>query len=527
MWDVGNSVNQRGCPTFAAWFARNVAAKVGEQETATLILPKGIESMSNATARVRPEPDPVLADIADYVTSYEIESALAYQTARNCLIDTLGCGLEALSYPACTKLLGPVVPGAVLSNGARVPGTQFQLDPVQAAFNIGAMIRWLDFNDTWLAAEWGHPSDNLGGILATADWLSRGAAAAGRKPLTMRHVLTAMIKAHEIQGCIALENSFNQVGLDHVVLVKVASTAVVAQMLGLTRDEIINAVSLAWVDGQSLRTYRHAPNTGSRKSWAAGDATSRAVRLALMAKTGEMGYPSVLTAKRWGFYDVLFQGRTFKFQRPYGSYVMENVLFKISYPAEFHSQTAVEAAMTLHHQLAALGRTPDDIAQISIRTHEACMRIIDKQGPLANPADRDHCIQYMVAVPLLFGRLTAADYEDDVAADPRIGRLREKIVCVEDPAFTRDYHDPEKRSIANALAVRLKDGKELDEVVVEYPIGHKRRRTEGIPLLVEKFKTNLARRFPAKQQAAILQVSLDQALLEAMPVHEYTDLYVI
>lgn len=483
--------------------------------------------MSAATFDARPKPDQVLVDIADYVTGYRIDSQLAYETARNCLIDTLGCGLEALSYPACAKLLGPVVPGTTVQNGAKVPGTQFQLDPVQAAFNIGAMVRWLDFNDTFLAAEWGHPSDNLGGILAAADWLSRRAIAAGARPLVMRDVLTAMIKAHEIQGCIALENSFNKVGLDHVLLVKVASTAVVAQMLGLSREEILNALSLAWVDGQSLRTYRHAPNTGSRKSWAAGDATSRAVRLALIAKTGEMGYPSVLTAKDWGFYDVLFNGDEFRFQRPYGSYVMENVLFKISFPAEFHSQTAVEAAMALHRQLAAANRTVDDIDKIAIRTHEACIRIIDKKGPLANPADRDHCIQYMVAVPLIFGRLTAADYEDSVAADPRIDALRARIKCVDDPSFTRDYHDPEKRSIANALTVQLKDGTTLKEVVVEYPIGHKRRRTDGIPLLVEKFKTNLARRFPAKQRAAILRVSLDQKALEETPVHEYVDLYVI
>ncbi len=391
--------------------------------------------MSTHISNVRPAPDKVLTDIADYVLDYEIGSPEAYETARNCLIDTLGCGLEALSYPACTKLLGPIVPGTVVPNGAKVPGTQFQLDPVQAAFNIGAMIRWLDFNDTWLAAEWGHPSDNLGGILATADWLSRNAIAAGREPLTMRAVLTAMIKAHEIQGVIALENSFNRVGLDHVVLVKVASTAVVAKLLGLTRDEVINAVSLAWVDGQSLRTYRHSPNTGSRKSWAAGDATSRAVRLALMARTGEMGYPSVLTAKTWGFYDVLFKGQEFKFQRPYGSYVMENVLFKISFPAEFHAQTAAECAMQLHRQLVESKRSVDDIKRITIRTHESAIRIIDKQGPLSNPADRDHCIQYMVAIPLLFGRLTAADYEDDVAADVRIDALRAKMTCVEDKAL--------------------------------------------------------------------------------------------
>lgn len=483
--------------------------------------------MSAPISNVRPDPDQVLADIADYVLNYEIRSELAYETARNCLIDTLGCGLEALEYPACRKLLGPVVPGTVVPHGAKVPGTQFQLDPVQAAFNIGAMIRWLDFNDTWLAAEWGHPSDNLGGILATADWLSRTAAASGKPPLSMRDVLTGMIKAHEIQGCIALENSFNKVGLDHVVLVKVASTAVVAQMLGLTRDEVINAVSLAWVDGQSLRTYRHAPNTGSRKSWAAGDATSRAVRLALIARTGEMGYPSVLTAKTWGFYDVLFKGQPFKFQRPYGSYVMENVLFKISFPAEFHAQTAVECAMQIHDRLKSLGKTADDIAQIRIRTHEACIRIIDKKGPLDNPADRDHCIQYMVAVPVLFGRLTAADYEDDVAQDPRIDALRDRIVCVEDPAYTSDYHNPAKRSIANALTVQFKDGTALDEIVCEYPIGHKRRRPEGIPLLEAKFRTNLARVFPARQQQRILAASLDQQTLEAMPVHEYVDLYVI
>jgi 2-methylcitrate dehydratase len=483
--------------------------------------------MSASISNVRPKSDQVLLDIVDYVTKYKITSKDAYETARYCLIDTLGCGFEALEYPACTKLLGPIVQGTVVPNGAKVPGTSFQLDPIQAGFNIGTMIRWLDFNDTWLAAEWGHPSDNLGGILATADWLSRNAIAAGKRPLTVQDVLTAMIKAHEIQGCIALENSFNRVGLDHVVLVKVASTAVVAEMLGLTRDEIVNAVSLAWVDGQSLRTYRHAPNTGSRKSWAAGDATSRAVRLALIAKTGEMGYPSVLSAKTWGFYDVLFKGNAFKFQRPYGSYVMENVLFKISFPAEFHSQTAVEAAMQIHQELRRLGKRPEDIRSITIRTHEACIRIIDKKGPLNNPADRDHCIQYMVAVPILFGRLTAADYEDDIAHDSRIDNLRDKIVCVEDKKFTRDYHDPEKRSIANALTVEFSDGRKLKEIAVEYPIGHKRRRKEGMPVLVEKFKTNLARRFPAKQQNAILDLCLDPKRLAATPVNEFVDLMVI
>jgi len=481
--------------------------------------------LSSPISNDRPAPDKVLADIAGYALDYRIKSDLAYTTARYCLIDTLGCGLEALEYPACTKLLGPIVPGTIVPNGARVPGTNYVLDPVQGAFNIGVMIRWLDFNDTWLAAEWGHPSDNLGAILATADWLSRTALADGRPTLAMRDVLTAMIKAHEIQGSIALENSFNKVGLDHVVLVKVASTAVVSWLLGLNRDQTINAISNAWVDGQSLRTYRHAPNTGSRKSWAAGDATSRAVRLALMARAGEMGYPSALTAKTWGFYDVSFRGQPLKFQRPYGSYVMENVLFKISYPAEFHAQTAVEAAMKLRAELSRRGLSSEAIKKITIRTHEACLRIIDKKGPLANPADRDHCIQYMVAIPLLFGRLTAGDYEDTVASDPRIDQLRARIDCLEEPQFTRDYHDPEKRSIANALRVELQNG-EVFEETVEYPIGHKRRREEGIPLLVEKFKTNLRRRLTGEQQQRILDVSLDPDRLGAMPVNEYVDLYV-
>jgi 2-methylcitrate dehydratase len=484
--------------------------------------------LSSHITNERPAPDKAITDIADYALGYEIDSELAYTTARYCLMDTLGCGLEALEYPACTKLLGPIVEATVVPHGARVPGTAFQLDPVQAAFNIGAMIRWLDFNDTWLAAEWGHPSDNLGGILATADWLSRTAIAEGKPPLRMKQVLTAMIKAHEIQGCIALENSFNKVGLDHVVLVKVASTAVVSELLGLTREQTIAAISLAWVDGQSLRTYRHAPNAGSRKSWAAGDATSRAVRLALMAKTGEMGYPSALTAKTWGFYDVSFKGQEFKFQRSYGSYVMENVLFKISYPAEFHAQTAVEAAMTLYARLRSLGKSANDIRAIAIRTHEACLRIIDKKGPLANPADRDHCVQYMIAIPLIFGRLTAADYEDAIAGDPvfgpRIDALRDKVECVEEPSFTADYHDPEKRSIANSLRVELKDGTVLEETV-EYPVGHKRRREQGLPLLVEKFKTNLRRRYDEHRQRLILETSADGGRLETMPVNEYVDLY--
>ncbi|HQW15162.1 MAG TPA: bifunctional 2-methylcitrate dehydratase/aconitate hydratase [Niabella sp.] len=482
--------------------------------------------MSIHISNERPQPDKVLADIADYVLNYEIKSQLALQTAQYCLLDTLGCGFEALTYPACTKLLGPLVPGTMVPNGAKVPGTNFVLDPVQAAFNIGAIIRWLDFNDTWLAAEWGHPSDNLGGILATADWLSRTNITEGKAPLTMLQVLEAMILAHEIQGVLALENSFNKVGLDHVILVKVASTAVVGKLIGLDRDALISAISLAFVDGQSLRTYRHAPNTGSRKSWAAGDATSRAVRLALIAKTGEMGYPSVLTAKTWGFYDVSFKGNEFKFQRDYGTYVMEQILFKISFPAEFHSQTAVEAAMTLHELLKAKGKTSEDIKKITIRTHEAAIRIIDKKGPLNNPADRDHCIQYMVAVPLIFGRLTASDYEDKIAGDARIDILRDKINCVEDEQFSKDYHDPEKRSIANALTVELNDGTLLEEVVVEYPIGHKRRRDEGIPKLIEKFKINLARIFEVDQQERILAVGLDYDKLVQMNVNEFVDLMV-
>jgi 2-methylcitrate dehydratase len=481
--------------------------------------------MQASLSNVRPKSDQVITDIADYVTKYEVSSRLASETARYCLLDTLGCGLEALQYPECTKLLGPIVPDTIVPNGARVPGTRFQLDPVQAAFNIGAMIRWLDFNDTWLAAEWGHPSDNLGGILAVADWLSRTAIASGKSPLKIRDVLTAMIKAHEIQGCLALENSFNKVGLDHVVLVKVATTAVVAGMLGMPFEELVNAISLAWVDGQSLRTYRHAPNTGSRKSWAAGDATSRGVRLALMARAGEMGCPSALTARTWGFYDALFRGKEFVFQRPYGTYVMENVLFKISFPAEFHAQTAVEAALKVRELLAQANKDLSDIKTIRIRTHEACLRIIDKRGPLHNPADRDHCIQYMVAIALIFGRLTAADYEDEVARDVRIDALREKMECIEDVQFTNDYHDPQRRSIPNGLSVEFTDGRRLQEVLIEYPIGHRSRRAEGIPLLKAKFEKNLKLRFTAKRVQQILDVSLNQPLLEEMSVNDYVDLY--
>ncbi|MEJ2345650.1 MAG: bifunctional 2-methylcitrate dehydratase/aconitate hydratase [Gammaproteobacteria bacterium] len=464
----------------------------------------------------RPQPDPLLVQIADYVAHHDVSrSEEAMETARYCLMDTLGCGLLALSYPACTKLLGPVVPGATLAGGARVPGTSFELDPVQAAFNIGAMVRWLDYNDTWLAAEWGHPSDNLGGILACADYLSRGGRA-----LTVRDVLTAMIQAHEIQGVLALENSFNRVGLDHVLLVRVASTAVVAGMLGASHEEIVNAVSNAFIDGGALRTYRHAPNTGSRKSWAAGDATSRAVRLALMAVRGEMGYPSALSAPTWGFQEVLFEGKPLTVNQAFGSYVMENVLFKISFPAEFHAQTAVEAALALHPQVRD---RLDGIARIDIETQEAGVRIIDKTGPLHNPADRDHCIQYMVAVPLIFGRLTADDYEDAVAADARIDALRDKMTVTENQQFSRDYLDPAKRSIGNAVQVTFNDGSTTERVAVEYPIGHRRRRSEGMPLLVEKFRRNIATRLSAKQCAAVDALFADPARLESTPVHEFMD----
>jgi 2-methylcitrate dehydratase len=482
--------------------------------------------LSSHIARVKQEFDQEIVDIVDYALNYEIKSDLAYETAWSCLLDTIGCGLESLEYEACTKLLGPVVPELSVKDGVRVPGTAFRLDPVQGAFNIGALIRWLDFNDTWLAAEWGHPSDNLGAILAVADWISQHPEYGSGKKLTMRDVMGAMIKAHEIQGCIALENSFNKVGLDHVILVKVASTAVVSQMMGLTREQTLNAVSLAWIDGQSLRTYRHYPNAGSRKSWAAGDASSRAVRLVLMARLGEMGYPSALSAKTWGFYDTLFRGNKFKFQRAYGSYVMENVLFKISYPAEFHSQTAVEAAFTLQKAMSAAGKTSDDIKKITIRTHEACIRIIDKPGPLNNPADRDHCIQYMVAVPLIFGRLTARDYEDAIADDPRIDVLRAKMVLSEDLNFSADYHDPAKRSIANAMTIECNDGTIFGEEVVEYPVGHARRRAEGIPLLIEKFKINLNRVFAPAQQQKILDLCLDRKALEATEVKDFMELLV-
>ena len=461
----------------------------------------------------RPAPDHVLTAIADYALSYEIDSALAYETAGYCLMDTLACGFQALKYPACTKLMGPVVPGATLTNGARVPGTAYELDPINAAFNIGAMIRWLDFNDTWLAAEWGHPSDNLGGILAVADYLSRGG-----KRVVVRDVLTGMIKAHEIQGVLALENSFNRVGLDHVLLVRVASTAVVTAMLGGTREQIINAVSNAWIDGGALRTYRHAPNTGSRKSWAAGDATSRAVRHALFALKGEMGYPSALSAKTWGFQDVLFKGKPVVLPQPLAGYVMENVLFKISYPAEFHAQTAVEAAVTLHPQIAA---RLDQIDRVMIETQEPGVRIIDKTGPLANPADRDHCIQYMVAVPLLFGRLEASDYEDAVATDPRVDALRAKMQVKENAEFTKDYYDPQKRYIGNAVQVFFKDGSSSARVAVDFPIGHRKRRAEGMPVLVKKFESSVAAHFQPKQTESIKAMFVDRKALMAMPVSDF------
>ncbi len=481
--------------------------------------------MSNLDVRSakRPDPDSVLVDIANYVCADAPDSDLAHETAHYCLMDTLACGFQALDYPACTKLLGPVVPGATLPGGARVPGTSWELEPVMAAFNIGAMIRWLDFNDTWLAAEWGHPSDNLGGILATADYLSRQARLEGKAPLTMRDVLTAMIRAHEIQGVLALENSFNRVGLDHVLLVRIASTAVVTRMLGGDREQVINAVSNAWIDGGALRTYRHAPNTGSRKSWAAGDATSRAVRLALIARTGEMGYPSALSAKTWGYYDVLFKERPFSFPQGYGTYVMENVLFKISYPAEFHAQTAVEAAMQLH---AEVGDRVDEVERIVIETQEAGVRIIDKTGPLDNPADRDHCLQYMVAVPLIFGRLTAADYEDDVAGDPRIDALREKMEVAENDQFTRDYFDPARRYIGNAVQVFFTDGSATNRVAIDYPIGHRERRAEGIPVLVEKFDRSVRSKLADAQWTALKALCDDRDALAETAVDDFMALLV-
>lgn len=470
------------------------------------------------------ETDALLVEIADYVIDYPINRDEAYQTARYVLIDSIGTAVLALRYPECAKLLGPLVPGTVVPYGVRVPGTQYELDPVQGAFNIGTMIRWLDYNDTWLAKEWGHPSDNLGGILAVADYLSRKRLAEGKAPLTMRDVFTASIKAHEIQGVLALDNSFNRVGLDHVLLVKVATTAVATALLGGGKEEVINALSNAWIDNASLRTYRQAPNTGSRKSWAAGDATSRGVWLALMAMRGEMGYSSALTAPTWGFQDVLYRGQPVRLSRPLGSYVMENVLFKISFPAEFHAQTAVECAFHLHDQVKD---RLDEIEEVIITTHEAAIRIIDKRGPLYNPADRDHCLQYMVAIGLIFGELTSDHYEDEVASDPRIDALREKMTVIEDPTFSRDYLDPEKRSIANALQIRFKDGTQTKKVTVEFPIGHPRRRQEGIPKLIQKFEENMKTRYPAKQLEKIMNLVLDHHKLEATPVSEFMNLLTI
>lgn len=478
---------------------------------------------SAAETNVRPEPDQVLVDIADYVMQYETTSGEARETARYSLMDALGCGMLALEFPECTKLLGPVVPGTVVPHGARVPGTSFELDPVKAAFDIGCIIRWLDFNDTWLAAEWGHPSDNLGSILAVADYLSRRNIAEGKDSVTMGEVLTCMVMAHEIQGCLALENSFNRVGFDHVLLVKVASTAVITRLLGGTKEQIINALSQVWVDGQSLRTYRHAPNTGSRKSWAAGDAASRAVRLAMITLQGEMGYPSALSAPTWGFYDVSFAGKPFRFQRRYGSYVMENVLFKIAYPAEFHAQTAVEAAVKLHPQVR---NRLSDIEKIIITTHESAIRIISKAGKLYNPADRDHCLQYMTAIGLIFGTLTAGHYEEAIAADPRIDSLRERMEVVEESRYSREYMEPDKRSIANAVQIFFSDGTCSERVEVEYPLGHRRRRSEGIPLLLQKFKHNLAARFPEERVNRIFTCCQDQQLLENTPVSAFMELFV-
>jgi 2-methylcitrate dehydratase len=492
---------------------------------------------ANVEMNDRPAPDQVLVDIAKYVCNLEIKSTEAYDTARNCLIDTLGCGLLALRFPECTKHLGPLVPGTTVQNGARVPGTSHELDPVKAAWDIGAMIRWLDYNDTWLAAEWGHPSDNLGGILAVADYLSRCRVAEGKAALTMREVLTAMIKAHEIQGVLALENSFNRVGLDHVILVKVASSAVVTRLLGGSEEQVIDALSQAFVDGQALRTYRHSPNAGSRKSWAAGDATSRAVRLGMITMTGEMGIPGVLTAPQWGFYDVLFsktnkdqklkpeEQRRFILKQPYDSYVMENILFKISFPAEFHSQTACEAAVRLHSQVKD---KLNDISRIVIHTHESAIRIISKVGPLSNPADRDHCLQYIVAVPLAFGDLVAENYEDAFHAfNPIIDQLRDKMEIVEEIRYSREYMEADKRSIANAIQVFFKDGTSTEKIEVEYPIGHRRRRAEGIPVLEQKFLDNLRTRFPEQRCEKIMALCLDNKKLEATPVNEFMEMFII
>ncbi len=479
---------------------------------------------NTADHNIRPDYDELIQTIADYVLDYQIESELAFTTARYCLMDTLGCGILALNYPACTKLLGPIVKGTTVENGARVPGCNYQLDPVQAAFNIGAMIRWLDFNDTWLAAEWGHPSDNLGGILAVADYLARVNHDQQQPPLTMQTVLEAMIKAHEIQGVLALNNSLNRVGLDHVAYVKIATTAVVTKLLGGNREQLLAAISNAFVDGQSLRTYRHAPNAGSRKSWAAGDATSRGVRLAMLAMLGEPGYPSAITAKTWGFQDVLFKGKPIMLERPLGSYVMENVLFKIAFPAEFHAQTAVECAMQLH---PIVNNKFDQIKAIKIETHESAVRIISKTGPLHNPADRDHCLQYMLAIGLIYAELTADHYEDQIAQNPLIDQLRDLMQVSENAQYSRDYLDPEKRSIANSVQIEFNDGSMSDKVSIEYPIGHKRRRQEGIPVLLEKFQRNLLTQFDPMTTQTIFDLCQDSAKLNATAVDTFMDHWVI
>ncbi len=492
---------------------------------------------ANVDLNDRPDYDRLLQTLADYALDYRVESPEALDTARNCLMDSLGCALLALRFPECTKLLGPLVQGTVVPNGARVPGTAYCLDPVKAAWDIGCSVRWLDYNDTWLAAEWGHPSDNLGGILAVADHLSQRRVASGEAPMLVREVLQSMVMAHEIQGVLALENSFNRVGLDHVLLVKVASTAVCARLMGANREQMLSALSHAFVDGQALRTYRHAPNAGSRKSWAAGDASSRGVRLADIALRGEMGVPGVLTAAQWGFHDVSFSHankdlalkpagqRELGLAQALGSYVMENILFKISFPAEFHAQTACEAAVTLH---PLVRNRLHEIDRIVITTQESAIRIISKSGPLANAADRDHCLQYMVAVPLIFGHLTAEHYEDAFhAAHPSIDRLREKMEVVEDPRFSREYLEPGKRSIANALQVFFKDGSSTEQVLVEYPIGHRRRRGEGIPLLEAKFRDNLATRFARQRCERIFALCKDQQALEGTAVHRFVDLFVI
>lgn len=482
----------------------------------------GTTQMAGAVSNEQGERDEPLKLIADYIVNKGEFTEEALETARLCLADSLGCAMLALKFEACTKLLGPLVEGTEVPNGSRVPGTSHVLDPVRAAFNIGAMIRWLDYNDTWLAAEWGHPSDNLGGILAVADHINRKNVSEGKDPLLVRDVLNAMIKAYEIQGGLALQNSFNAVGLDHVILVKVATTAVVAGLLGATNEQVADGVSNAWVDTGPMRTYRHAPNTGSRKSWAAGDATSRGTQLAWMTMQGEMGYKTALSAKRWGFYDVIFKGKPFTFERPLGSYVMENILFKISFPAEFHAQTAVEAAIKLHPEIK---NRLEDIDTIFVKTTESSVRIIDKKGPLHNPADRDHCLQYMIAIGLLHGELTADDYEDEVATDPRIDALREKMEVEEDLGYSRDYLDTDKRSIGNSVTVRFKDGTVTETVAVEYPIGHRRRRNEGVPLLFEKLENNLSTRFDKKRVSEIVGLFQDANKLDAMPVSEFVELF--